>query len=126
MTPVLRFAPSPTGRLHLGNARAALVNWLFARHHGGRLILRLDDTDAERSTEAFAALIEQDLAWLGIDWDQRHRQSERGAAYTAALARLQAKATSTRPTRRRTNWPKSGQRSGLGACRRSTTAPRWP
>ena len=90
MTPVLRFAPSPTGRLHLGNARAALVNWLFARHHGGRLILRLDDTDAERSTEAFAALIEQDLAWLGIDWDQRHRQSARGAAYAAALARLQA------------------------------------
>jgi glutamyl-tRNA synthetase len=90
MTPVLRFAPSPTGRLHLGNARAALVNWLFARHHGGRLILRLDDTDAERSTEAFAALIEQDLAWLGIDWDQRHRQSGRGAAYAAALARLQA------------------------------------
>ena len=90
MTPVLRFAPSPTGRLHLGNARAALVNWLFARHHGGRLILRLDDTDAERSTEAFAALIEQDLAWLGIDWDQRHRQSARRAAYAAALARLQA------------------------------------
>jgi glutamyl-tRNA synthetase len=90
MTPVLRFAPSPTGRLHLGNARAALANWLFARHHGGRLILRLDDTDAERSTEAFAAAIEQDLAWLGIDWDQRHRQSARGAAYAAALARLQA------------------------------------
>jgi glutamyl-tRNA synthetase len=90
MTPVLRFAPSPTGRLHLGNARAALVNWLFARHHGGRLILRLDDTDALRSTKAFAAAIEEDLAWLGIDWDARHRQSERGASYAAALARLQA------------------------------------
>lgn len=89
MTPVLRFAPSPTGRLHLGNARAALVNWLFARHHGGRLILRLDDTDAERSSAAFATAIEEDLVWLGIDWDEKHRQSERGASYAAALAMLQ-------------------------------------
>lgn len=90
MTPVLRFAPSPTGRLHLGNARAALVNWLFARHHEGRLILRLDDTDVARSTDTFAAAIEEDLAWLGLDWDQKHRQSERGASYAAALASLQA------------------------------------
>lgn len=90
MSPVLRFAPSPTGRLHLGNARAALVNWLFARQHGGRLILRLDDTDKERSSERFVVAIEEDLAWLGIDWDARHRQSQRGALYGAALARLQA------------------------------------
>jgi glutamyl-tRNA synthetase len=89
MTPVLRFAPSPTGRLHLGNARAALLNWLFARHHGGRLILRIDDTDRERSTAAFAAAIEADLAWLGVDWDERHRQSERGHSYARALARLE-------------------------------------
>jgi glutamyl-tRNA synthetase len=88
MTPVLRFAPSPTGRLHLGNARAALLNWLFARHHDGRLILRIDDTDRERSTEAFAAAIEADLAWLGIDWDDRHRQSERGDRYFRVMARL--------------------------------------
>ncbi len=90
MSPVVRFAPSPTGRLHLGNARVALVNWLFARHHGGRVVLRLDDTDRERSTEAFAAAIEHDLAWLGIDWDERHRQSDRNASYEAALARLRA------------------------------------
>ncbi len=90
MLPLLRFAPSPTGRLHLGNARTALVNWLFARHHGGRLILRLDDTDRERSTAAFAAGIEDDLRWLGLDWDAHYRQSERGAVYAAAFARLQA------------------------------------
>jgi glutamyl-tRNA synthetase len=91
MPPLLRFAPSPTGRLHLGNARTALVNWLYARHHGGRLILRLDDTDRERSTEAFAAGIEDDLRWLGLDWDGRYRQSERGAVYAAAFARLEAR-----------------------------------
>ena len=89
MPPVLRFAPSPTGRLHLGNARTALVNWLSARHHGGRLILRIDDTDRERSTAAFAAGIEEDLRWLGLDWDAQYRQSERGAVYEAAFARLQ-------------------------------------
>jgi len=89
MSPTLRFAPSPTGRLHLGNARTALVNWLFARHNEGRLILRIDDTDRERSTAAFEAGIEADLRWLGLDWNARFRQSERGAAYAAAFARLQ-------------------------------------
>jgi len=89
LPPVLRFAPSPTGRLHLGNARTALVNWLYARRHGGRLILRIDDTDRERSTDAFEAGILEDLRWLGLDWDARCRQSERGAVYQAAFARLQ-------------------------------------
>ena len=88
MMPILRFAPSPTGRLHLGNARTALVNWLHARRHGGRFVLRLDDTDQERSTEAFREGIEADLAWLGLDWDGHVRQSERGALYAAALATL--------------------------------------
>ena len=91
MPPLLRFAPSPTGRLHLGNARTALVNWLFARHHGGRLILRIDDTDKERSTKAFEAAIEADLRWLGLDWDAHYRQSERGEVYATAFARLQAR-----------------------------------
>ena len=90
MLPTLRFAPSPTGRLHLGNARTALVNWLYARRHGGRLLLRIDDTDRERSTASFAAEIERDLHWLGLDWDARFRQSERGAVYAAAFARLRA------------------------------------
>ena len=63
---LVRFAPSPTGYLHIGNARPALLNALFARRTGGRFLLRLDDTDAERSTEAFAQAIGEDLAWLGI------------------------------------------------------------
>ena len=63
----VRFAPSPTGRLHVGNARGALLNWLFARKAGGSFLLRLDDTDTGRSTADFAAGIEADLRWLGLD-----------------------------------------------------------
>ena len=67
--PVLRFAPSPTGMLHIGGARTALFNWLYARHTGGTFLLRIEDTDRERSTpEAVAAIIEG-LKWLGLDWD---------------------------------------------------------
>ena len=90
MTVTVRFAPSPTGLLHIGNARMALVNWLFARKSGGRMILRLDDTDMERSTPQFAAAIEQDLTWLGLSWDQFERQSARLAAYDAAFDQLKA------------------------------------
>ncbi|MBZ0324983.1 MAG: glutamate--tRNA ligase, partial [Alphaproteobacteria bacterium] len=81
MSVQVRFAPSPTGKLHVGNARLALVNWLFARAAGGRFLLRLDDTDAERSTAAFAAAIERDLAWLGLDWRGLFRQSDRADLY---------------------------------------------
>ncbi len=84
----VRFAPSPTGRLHVGNIRVALANWLFARRHSGQFILRMDDTDLERSTAAFALGIEEDLRWLGLDWDLLRRQSERFAAYDAATQRL--------------------------------------
>jgi glutamyl-tRNA synthetase len=90
VTPVLRFAPSPTGRLHLGNLRTALVNWLYARAHGGRLMLRIDDTDLERSTAEFAAAIEADLTWLGLDWDLFARESDRFAEYAAAATKLKA------------------------------------
>jgi len=90
MSVVTRFAPSPTGRLHVGNIRTALHNWLWARKNGGRFILRLDDTDAERSSKEYAAAIEEDLAWLGLDADEAHRQSERFALYEAALERLAA------------------------------------
>ncbi len=90
MTPILRFAPSPTGRLHLGNVRTAIVNWLYARKTGGQLLLRIDDTDVERSTAAHAAAIETDLAWLGLDWDQFARQSDRFAQYAEAAERLKA------------------------------------
>ncbi len=88
MTSTLRFAPSPTGRLHLGNARTALVNWLLARQAGGRFVLRLDDTDRKRSTEEFARGITEDLAWLGLDWDDCIRQSARAALHATAFAGL--------------------------------------
>ncbi len=90
MSVVTRFAPSPTGRLHVGNIRAALHNWLYARHHGGRFLLRLDDTDAERSTAAFADAIRADLDWLGLVPDDAVRQSDRGALYEARFADLRA------------------------------------
>jgi glutamyl-tRNA synthetase len=85
-----RFAPSPTGWLHVGNAYIAVANALFARHAGGELLLRLDDTDAERTREEYAKGIEQDLAWLGIGWSRLFRQSDRLAAYAAAADRLRA------------------------------------
>jgi glutamyl-tRNA synthetase len=69
MTIVCRFAPSPTGFLHIGGARTALFNWLFARHHGGKFLLRIEDTDRERSTEPAVAAIVEGLKWLGLDWD---------------------------------------------------------
>lgn len=70
MTVVTRFAPSPTGYLHIGGARTALFNWLFARHHGGKFLLRVEDTDRERSTESATQAILDGLEWLGLDWDE--------------------------------------------------------
>jgi glutamyl-tRNA synthetase len=86
----LRFAPSPTGLLHVGNARAALVNWLFARQRGGTVLLRLDDTDLERSRAEYAEALQEDLRWLGLDWDESFRQSDRLPIYAAAAERLKA------------------------------------
>jgi len=88
MSVIVRYAPSPTGRLHLGNARPAILNWLFAKSKGGQYILRLDDTDTARSTEEFAQGIETDLEWLGITPDAKFRQSDRFALYDAARDRL--------------------------------------
>ena len=88
MKVVTRFAPAPTGRLHVGNIRTAVHNWLWARKNGGRFILRLDDTDKERSSEANAEGIREDLAWLGLAWDEEHRQSLRFDRYEAAFERL--------------------------------------
>ena len=90
MSITVRFAPSPTGFIHIGNARVALWNWLIAKKQGGTFILRLDDTDRERSTEAFAEAIREDLAWLGITPDRVERQSDRVARYAAELDRLKA------------------------------------
>lgn len=91
MTVTVRFAPSPTGKLHVGNVRAALWNWLFARSRGGKFILRIDDTDRERSTKAYEDGIRADLAWLGLEWDETFKQSERFADYDEVSAALRAK-----------------------------------
>jgi glutamyl-tRNA synthetase len=88
--PVVRFAPSPTGLLHIGNIRTATMNWLLAKKHGGTFILRLDDTDLARSTEAFADAIRVDLKWLGLTWAREERQSARSRRYAEAAAQLKA------------------------------------
>ncbi|KQM62729.1 glutamine--tRNA ligase [Sphingomonas sp. Leaf17] len=85
-----RFAPSPTGRLHVGNIRTALHNWMFARKMGGRFLLRIDDTDAQRSEERFTDAIRADLDWLGMTPDAEVRQSDRFALYEARFADLVA------------------------------------
>lgn len=96
---VTRFAPSPTGQLHLGNARTALLSWLAARKSGGRFILRVEDTDQARSSEALVQGLLEDLRWLGLDWDEgpdvggphgEYRQQRRGAIYETWLAKLKA------------------------------------
>jgi nondiscriminating glutamyl-tRNA synthetase len=100
-----RFAPSPTGELHLGNARTALFSWLFARHHGGRFVLRIEDTDTERSKESYTRLLMADLSWMGLAWDagppsskeegagasEEYRQSRRGPIYARHSATLDAR-----------------------------------
>jgi glutamyl-tRNA synthetase len=86
----VRFAPSPTGYLHVGNVRTALVNWLFARKSGGQFLLRIDDTDLERSKKEYEDAIKEDLAWLGISWDALEHQSKRFDRYKLAADKLTA------------------------------------
>lgn len=86
--PIVRFAPSPTGRLHVGNVRTALINWLFAKGQGGSFVLRIDDTDTERSTKAYEDGIKEDLTWLGLNWDDTFNQSARFEKYDDAVAKL--------------------------------------
>jgi len=88
MSVKVRFAPSPTGLIHVGNVRIALMNWLFARRDGGTFVLRIDDTDLERSTKVFEDQIIEDLRWLGLDFDERFNQSQRFDLYEAARAKL--------------------------------------
>ena len=99
MRPRTRFAPSPTGFLHIGGVRTALFNWLFTRRHGGAYILRIDDTDQQRNVDAALAPILRGFRWLGLDWDEGpdvggphepYFQSRRGARYQAAVDRLLA------------------------------------
>ncbi|HXK35290.1 MAG TPA: glutamate--tRNA ligase [Candidatus Paceibacterota bacterium] len=88
MTIITRFAPSPTGTLHIGSARTALFNYLFAKKHGGKFVLRIEDTDRERSKKEFEAGILESLAWLGLTYDDMYRQSERTPIYTKYLKEL--------------------------------------
>lgn len=99
MTVRVRFAPSPTGHLHVGGARTAIFNWLFARHHKGTFIIRVEDTDVVRSTRESEQMVLDDLRWLGLDWDEGpetggphepYRQSERSAVYSEAAQQLLA------------------------------------
>jgi glutamyl-tRNA synthetase len=83
-----RFAPSPTGYLHIGNLRAALMNYLIAKKTGGTFILRIDDTDPERSKQDYVDAIQQDLEWMGLTWDRMERQSDRLDRYHAAADKL--------------------------------------
>ena len=84
-----RFAPSPTGFLHLGSARTALFNWAYARHHGGVFLLRIEDTDRERSTAESEAAVLEGMRWLGLDWDEGpFRQSERADRHAEVIERL--------------------------------------
>ena len=88
MKPIVRFAPSPTGKLHVGNVRTALVNWLYTRREGGSFVLRIDDTDTARSTKAYEEQIKEDMLWLGMDWDSTFNQSSRFDRYDAAADKL--------------------------------------
>ena len=90
MTTVTRFAPSPTGLLHLGNIRTALINWLYARTNNGKFILRIDDTDLERSKDEYISQIKYDLDWLGIDYDESFNQSSRFDRYREQFEKLKA------------------------------------
>ena len=96
---VTRFAPSPTGYIHVGNLRTALMNYLIARKSGGTFILRLDDTDRERSKQEYADGIKQDLEWLGLTWDRVERQSDRLDRYTEAAAAIARNRQSLRGVR---------------------------
>jgi glutamyl-tRNA synthetase len=91
LSPRVRFAPSPTGFLHVGSARTFIFNWLFARHNGGTVVLRIDDTDVERNTDASVQSIFESLQWLGLDWDEEYKQSERLALHRQAAQDLFAK-----------------------------------
>jgi glutamyl-tRNA synthetase len=93
----VRFAPSPTGHLHIGGARTALFNWLFARHQGGSFVLRIEDTDRSRSTEEYISSILEGMSWLGLDWDEGpHRQTERLEIYRGYIEKLLSEGTAYR------------------------------
>ena len=88
MIPRARFAPSPTGLLHVGNARSAVLNWAYIKNKGGEFILRIDDTDLERSTKEYEIKIKENLLWLGIKWSKTFNQSDRRSIYDEKISIL--------------------------------------
>ena len=87
----LRFAPSPTGYLHVGKARVALINWLLAKKNHGKFILRIDDTDVKRSDKKYLKAIEEDLSWMGLNWDKKEYQSSRTEIYQKVFSQKNRK-----------------------------------
>tara|TARA_Y100001960_G_C14751699_1_gene868857 strand:+ start:130 stop:1527 length:1398 start_codon:yes stop_codon:yes gene_type:complete len=131
----VRFAPSPTGFLHIGGVRTALFNWLFARHHGGKFILRIEDTDFSRSTEESIQEILESMRWLGLDWDEGpFRQTERQEIYSQKVMRLLSTGkayhcycTPEELDQKRSDAQKAGVKPKYdGTCRERTDAPHEP
>ena len=130
--PRVRFAPSPTGYLHVGGARTFIFNWLYARHTDGTMVLRLDDTDVERNTEASVQSIFEGLRWLGLNWDEEYKQSER-LPFTASRPKPSSPgawpiATSPPPTSAKTTSRPRAHGSSTPACanspcKKATAAP---
>ena len=131
----VRFAPSPTGFLHIGGVRTALFNWLFARHHGGKFILRIEDTDLSRSTEESIQEILESMRWLGLDWDEGpFRQTERQEIYTKKIMHLlttgkayHCYCTPEELDQKRNDAQKAGLKPKYdGTCRKRTDTPEKP
>ena len=131
----VRFAPSPTGFLHIGGVRTALFNWLFARHHGGKFILRIEDTDLSRSTEESIQEILESMRWLGLDWDEGpFRQTERQEIYTKKIMHLLSTGkayhcycTPEELDQKRNDAQKAGLKPKYdGTCRKRTDTPKKP
>ena len=131
----VRFAPSPTGFLHIGGVRTALFNWLFARHHGGKFILRIEDTDLSRSTEESIQEILESMRWLGLDWDEGpFRQTERQEIYTKKIMHLLSTGkayhcycTPEELDQKRNDAQKAGLKPKYdGKCRNRTDTPEKP
>ena len=116
----VRFAPSPTGYLHIGSARTFIFNWLYARHHGGTVVLRLDDTDVERNTQMSVDSIFDGLNWLSLGWDEFYRQSDRLDLHRAAAETIRQKGPSKIEST--DVWV---LRSTSVSSNRSTTVPPW-
>src|ERR1043166_7139313 len=110
----VRFAPSPTGFLHIGSARTFIFNWLYARRHGGTMILRIDDTDAGRNTQASLDSIFDGLNWLDLGWDEQYRQSERLELHKAGAERILLKGLAYRDFTAAQN--DEGEKSRAGAA----------